>query len=176
MTIRTETQTRPTDIALRPWSEGDLPLLERLLGNPQMTEHLGGPESSEQLRRRHLRYLGTAGTETGTMFVITVGPEELAAGSVGYWEHEWRGETVWETGWTVLPEFQGRGIATRGTILAVERATAEGRHGSIHAFPAVANGPSNAICRNVGFTLLGEADFEYPKGSYMRCNDWALDL
>jgi RimJ/RimL family protein N-acetyltransferase len=141
-----------------------------------MTEHLGGPESPEQLRRRHARYLATAGTDTGAMFVITVGPEARAAGSVGYWEHEWRGETVWETGWTVLPEFQGQGIATRGTILAVERAAAEGRYRSIHAFPSVANGPSNAICRKVGFTLLGEADFEYPKGSFMRCNDWALDL
>jgi len=27
-----------------------------------------------------------------------------------------------------------------------------------------------------GFTLLEECEFEYPKGSLMRCNDWRLDL
>ena len=28
-------------VELRPWSEEDLPLLERLLGDPAMTEYLG---------------------------------------------------------------------------------------------------------------------------------------
>jgi len=32
-------------ISLRPWAEQDLPLLERLMGDPAMTEYLGGPET-----------------------------------------------------------------------------------------------------------------------------------
>jgi hypothetical protein len=44
------------------------------------------------------------------------------------------------------------------------------------AFPSIANAPSNAICRKLGFTLIEECEFEYPKGSFMRCNDWRLDL
>jgi hypothetical protein len=28
----------------------------------------------------------------------------------------------------------------------------------------------------VGFELLGDLEFEYPKGSFMRCNDWRYDL
>lgn len=48
---------RDLRITLRAWVEGDLPLHERLLGDPAMTEHLGGPESPEQLRERHARYL-----------------------------------------------------------------------------------------------------------------------
>jgi hypothetical protein len=43
-------------------------------------------------------------------------------------------------------------------------------------FPSVVNAPSNAICRKLGFTLLGEHEFEYPKGNFMQCNDWRLDL
>ncbi len=39
-----------------PWGSGDLPLLERLMGDPRMTEHLGGPESPDQLRERQARY------------------------------------------------------------------------------------------------------------------------
>jgi pyruvate/2-oxoglutarate dehydrogenase complex dihydrolipoamide dehydrogenase (E3) component len=35
-------------VTLEPWGSGDLPLLERLMGDPRMTEHLGGPESPEK--------------------------------------------------------------------------------------------------------------------------------
>jgi hypothetical protein len=33
------------EFRIEPWGEDDLPLLEKLLGDPAMTEHLGGPES-----------------------------------------------------------------------------------------------------------------------------------
>jgi hypothetical protein len=35
-------------VRLEPWGEGDLPLLEKLMGDPAMTEHLGGPETPEE--------------------------------------------------------------------------------------------------------------------------------
>ncbi len=163
-------------VDIRLWSEGDLPLLERLMGDPAMTEHLGGPESPEKIRKRHARYLRDSQFSSDHMFVIVVGPERVAAGSVGYWEREWRGKRVWETGWSVLSEFQGQGVATQATAALVERAHEDGRHRFLHAFPSVDNGASNAICRKVGFTLLEEIDFEYPPGNFMRCNDWRIDL
>lgn len=76
----------------------------------------------------------------------------------------------------MLPEFQGRGLVSRGVAAAIERARAERKYRRIHAFPSVENRPSNAICRKAGFILSGEVDFEYPPGSVMRCNDWSLDL
>jgi RimJ/RimL family protein N-acetyltransferase len=164
------------DVDVRPWSDDDLPVLERLKGDPAMTEHFGGPESPEEIRARHRRYCRSSASGKDPMFVIVVGPERAAAGSVGYWEREWRGQRVWETGWSVLPEFQGRGVATRATVAVVERARAEGKHQFIHAFPSVNNGPSNAISRKLGFTLQAEVKFEYPPGNFMRCNDWRLDL
>jgi RimJ/RimL family protein N-acetyltransferase len=165
-----------SDVTLRPWSERDLPLLERLMGDPAMMTHLGGPETPDKIRERHARYCAIADTGKGRVFVIVVGADATPVGSVAYWEREWHGELIWETGWSVLPEFQGRGFATRGTAAAVERARAEQKHRSIHAFPSVDNAPSNAICRKVGFTLTGEVEFEYPLGHFMRCNDWTLDL
>lgn len=32
-------------VRLEPWGEGDLALLKKLMGDPEMTRHLGGPES-----------------------------------------------------------------------------------------------------------------------------------
>jgi RimJ/RimL family protein N-acetyltransferase len=164
------------DVALRPWSDGDLTLLERLLGDPAMTVHLGGPESAEEIRWRHIGYLGVGDTSAGRMFAITTGPEQLAVGSTGYWEVDRQGETVWETGVSVLPEVQGRGIATRALVQIVEHARTEALHDSIHAFPAVENEPSNALCRRAGFTLIGPCEYEYPPGHVMRCNDWVVEF
>jgi len=90
------------DVVLQPWSDGDLALLEKLMGDPGMTVHLGGPESPEQILERHL----------------------------------------------------------------------------MHAFPSVANIPSNAICRKLGFSLIEECQFEYWRspGTFMTVNNWRLDL
>jgi RimJ/RimL family protein N-acetyltransferase len=145
------------------------------MGDPAMTEYLGGPESPEKIRERHERYC-RLDPERGRIFVIEVGPARVSSGSVGYWEKEWRDQIVWETGWSVLPEFQGRGVATRATMAVLERARADKKHRFVHAFPPVDNAPSNGVCRKVGMTLLEELEFEYPPGHPMRCNDWRLDL
>jgi RimJ/RimL family protein N-acetyltransferase len=163
-------------VRLEAWSEGDLPLLRRLLGDPAMTEHLGGPESEEKLVERQTKYERIGDTGTGRMFKMVDEASGEALGSVGYWEKDWRETTVWETGWSVLPEFQSRGIAGEATRLAIARARDEDKHRWLHAFPSVDNAPSNAICHKLGFELLGAFDFEYPPGNPMRCNVWRLDL
>ena len=162
------------EVDLRPWSEDDLPLLQRTLGDPDMMAHLGGPETPEQIQKRHQRYLHLP--ETDHMLVILWGPNSLVAGSIGYWEKNWRDELVYEMGWFVLPTFQGQGIATKAGEAVLEQARSEGRHQFMHAFPSVSNLASNAICRKLGFTLIEACQFEYPPGSFMQCNDWRFDL
>lgn len=161
-------------ITLEPWGSGDLPLLERLLGDPDMTKYLGGPESPEKLRERQARY---EHLEDGDrMFKVVEIASGTSVGSVGFWTKEWRQEQVYEIGWMVAPEFQGRGIAVAATAQAIELAQREDRHSFMHAFPNVENAASNAICRKLGFELLEALEFEYPKGHVMTCNDWRLDL
>ena len=142
-----------------------------------MTEHLGGPESPEKIAERQVRYEQAAGSDTTRVFKIVDTATEEGVGWVGYWERSWRDEQVFEIGWAVLPEFQGRGIAGRATAMAIDDARSAGKHRYVHAFPSVENAPSNAICRKLRFTLLEEGlEFEYPKGHFMLCNDWRFDL
>ena len=166
-------RTEAARVRLEPWSEDDLDLLRRT-NAPEMMEHLGGPESEEQLLARHQRYLDGAGPSW--MFRIVLLPEEEVVGSVGYWKRYWREQTVYEIGWSVLPPFQGRGIAVAAAGAAAERTRADGRHRYVHAFPSVDNPASNAVCKRLGFEFLAEYDLEYPPGHTMRCNDWRLDL
>lgn len=165
---------RMADVVLRPWSEGDLSLLEKLMGDPNIMVHLGGPETPEQIRKRHQRYLQLP--EPDHMFVVLWGPNAEVAGSIGYWEKNWRDGLVYEMGWFVLPAYQGRGIATKAGESALEQARLEQRHQFMHAFPSVANAASNAICRKLGFSLIEACQFEYPPGHFMQCNDWRLNL
>ena len=130
---------------IEPWAGGDLPLLEQLLGDPAMTEHLGGPESTEKIADRHRRYLAPPVDGTEKMFKIVEAATGEGVGSVGYWEREWDGGQVYETGWMVLPEFQGRGVATIATAQVIEVVRANRKHRFLHAFPAIENAASNAI-------------------------------
>lgn len=164
------------DVDIRQWSEQDLGLLQRLMGDPEMMRYLGGPEPDEKIQARHERYVAIGDTGTGRMFVIVAGPECTPAGSVGYWERPVGDETVWETGWSVLLEFQGQGLATGGTALAIDWARDEDKHRYLHAYPSVENAASNAICRKLGFRFLEAQEFEYPPETPARCNDWQLDL
>jgi RimJ/RimL family protein N-acetyltransferase len=161
-------------VTLKRWGGGDLPLLERLMGDPRMTEHLGGPESPEKLRERQGRYERLEGGDR--MFKIVDVESGAGVGSVGFWTKEWREEQVYEIGWMVVPEFQGRGIALAATAQAIELAREAGDRRLMHAFPNVENAPSNAMCRKLGFELLGPCEFEFPKGHLMTCNDWRLEL
>jgi RimJ/RimL family protein N-acetyltransferase len=171
-------------VRLVPWTEEDFPLLVRL-NAPEMTEHLGGPESEENLEKRHKRYVAAASsgfvrdpdrTYPAYIFKVVLEPDGMAVGSVNFWNREWKGEEVYEIGWGVLPEYQGRGIASAAVADAIELARATKRKQAVHAFPSVENPPSNGICRRLGFVLLGATQFEYPKGHWMLCNDWRLPL
>jgi RimJ/RimL family protein N-acetyltransferase len=161
-------------VTLEPWGDGDLPLLERLMGDPRMTEHLGGPETPDKLRERQGRY--ERHEDGDRMFKIVDVASGARVGSVGFWPKEWRDEQVYEVGWMVVPEFQGRGVAMAATAQAIAFAKRDDRYRFMHAFPNVDNAPSNAICRKLSFERLEACEFEFPKGHFMTCNDWRLEL
>ncbi|MFC4945677.1 GNAT family N-acetyltransferase [Pseudonocardia sp. GCM10023141] len=137
-----------------------------------MTEHLGGPETEAKVLARHRRYLAL--DDAGWMFRIVA--DGAPAGSIGFWHQGWNSGQVYETGWAVLPAFQGRGLAVAAALQVIALARKHGDHRHLHAFPSIHHGASNGICRRAGFTLQGECDVEYPKGSLKRCNDWRVDL
>ncbi len=64
-------------LRLRPWSADDLPVLEGC-NAPELTVHLGGPESPEKVLDRHDRYQRTWAAGTARMFTA-----RLADGPVG---------------------------------------------------------------------------------------------
>lgn len=151
---------------LTAWSPTDRWVLERTLGDVDATKYLGGPESPSQIAARHERYLKLAPPD-GQMFTVRNSMTDEILGKVGFWEKSWNGERIYETGWSIFPEYAGHGIATQAALLVARSASAYRRNRFLHAFPSIENLASNRVCQRAGFTNLGECEFEYPRG--LRC-------
>jgi RimJ/RimL family protein N-acetyltransferase len=163
-------------VELRDVTVEDLPLYRRMMTDPRMMAELGSPLAEEGLREKWHGIVDSV--RDGSVWYLAIVPDpesEETAGTVCVWEHEWRGNRINEMGWMVLPEHQGRGLASNAVRCVLDRARAENRWGAIHAFPGVTNGPSNAICRTAGFEQLEVLDFEYAD-RLLRCNHWRVDL
>ena len=163
-----------TDVALRPWAADDLRLLQRLLGDPEMTRHLGGPESQAAIRARHERYLVADPEKHGLFAVTSAGGRGGRLGrllGVGVARRAGVGVRLERAAGA-----QGRGVATAAAALVIIDARRRGRHRPLHAIQSVDNAASNALCRRLGFELLGEVEVDYPTGVVMRSHDWRLDL
>jgi RimJ/RimL family protein N-acetyltransferase len=164
-----------TAMRLEMMTAGDVELRLRTETDPVMMAELGGPRPPEDIKRAHARALVMAAE--GRCWPLKVIPDgsASAAGSVAVFESSHEGETIYEIGWMVLPEFQGRGIASQAVRTVLDKARAERKFGRIHAFPAVTNGPSNKICEKNGFANLGECEVGFA-GRTLRCCHWRIDL
>lgn len=165
----------PPEVALRPYGEEDYPLLVAIQGDPAMMAFMGGADDEESLRQCHTQYVEESVEGDGNrVFVILA--EGAPAGTVGFWQREHDGQMVWETGVSVLFSFQGQGVGSRAMHAIVDIMRTNGRYLFAYAYPMVENHVSNAMCRRVGFTLEGEDIFEYPAGTFFRCNMWRIAL
>jgi RimJ/RimL family protein N-acetyltransferase len=157
-------------IDLVPYTDADIGLTERLETDPVVMAELGGPVAAEKVPELHRRRLGDP-----WWFKVVALPGGEPLGTIGIWVHEIDGETIHETGWMILPEQQGRGYASAALAELIERARAEPRFETVHAFPGARNGPSNALCRKAGFEWVSERTFVF-RGSELVCNHWRLVL
>jgi len=164
---------------LRNVQPGDVEAYVRMRCDPVMMGELGGPLPREGIEAKVARDVAAA--ESGESFILMVVPNEThpdqVAGNVVLWSHEDEeaaGETLSEVGWMILPEFQGRGLAKAAVRELLERARRQGRWGLVHAFPSATNGPSNGICRSLGFTLVGTREVDFA-GRLLHTNHWRID-
>ncbi|KAB1153574.1 GNAT family N-acetyltransferase [Micromonospora sp. AMSO12t] len=155
---------------LRDVEPGDLDAYVRMRCDPAVMAELGGPQPRERVPAQLRRDLETVRDGSAWIKMIITGDSAQVAGTVTLYSHG----GVSEIGWMVVPEFQGRGLAGRAVRAVLALARADGRWGLVHAFPATTNAASNAICRSVGFALVGEEQTEFA-GRLFRTNHWVVD-
>jgi RimJ/RimL family protein N-acetyltransferase len=157
---------------LRPLTREDLRVYERIYTDPRMWAELGGVPAQD-MEAKLERDVASVEADRHWVLVIVI-DDGTAAGTVSLWEHEWEGETIDEIGWMVLPEHQGRGLASTGVAEALRRADEAVRWRVLHAFPAATNAPSNALCRKHSFALRGLIDYTFRERT-LRVNHWVRD-
>src|SRR5260370_40828481 len=83
-----------------------------------MTEHLGGPETDEQVLLRHHRYVAAARSGIlrdsdreyrAFIFKAVLEPRGVGVGSLNFWDRQWEGERGYERGGAVVPACQWLG-------------------------------------------------------------------
>lgn len=157
---------------LRPLTRKDLRVYERIYTEPRMWAELGGVPAQD-MEAKLERDVASVEADRQWVLVIVI-DDGTAAGTVSLWDHEWEGKTIDEIGWMVLPEHQGRGLASAGVAEALKRADEAARWRVLHAFPATTNAPSNALCRKHGFALRDPIDYTYRERT-LRVNHWLRD-
>ncbi|KQS05518.1 MAG: GNAT family N-acetyltransferase [Microbacterium ginsengisoli] len=158
-----------TDVSLTPWRDDHLPVLIAA-NTPEMTVYLGGPETDDEVRARHAKYLRL--TAAGEAWMFAIEREGTAIGGIGFWPSDLDGAPVYEAGWHVLPPWQGNGYAGAALRALVKMApTIAAPRSLIVAFPSIENDASNGVCRAAGFTALDERDSEY-RGVRLHVRVW----
>ena len=160
---------------LRDVTPDDVDAYVRMRCDPVMMADLGGPLPREGMADKVRRDAREAAADECWIKMIVPEPDrpEVVAGTVTIWSHDLGDGPLTEIGWMVLPEFQGRGWGKRAVGALLEQAWREGRWGDVHAFPATGNGPSNGICRSLGFRLVGELDMSFAD-RVLRSNHWVI--
>ncbi len=159
---------------LVPYSEEHRALTAALETDPVAMRELGGAVDPSEIDTIHRRRLDAMAAEPW-WFAIAPEPGGRAVGCIGIWAAEHFGEPMHETGWMVLPAVHGQGIATTALDLLLTRAREARAFERIHAFPAVTNTASNALCRRAGFERLEDVALPYRAG-VLACAHWALAL
>lgn len=164
-------------MVLRDVTVADLDLYVRMRCDPVMMAELGGPRPPQEIAAKLIDDVAAAASDHS--WIVMVVPDEdqpeIVAGSVVLWPNEEHGRPFSEIGWMVLPDFQGRGIAQEAVRILIDRARSDGRWGDVHAYPGVTNGPSNGICRSLGFEHLGSETIVYA-GANFDANHWRIRL
>jgi RimJ/RimL family protein N-acetyltransferase len=140
-------------VLLRDVATGDLSAYLAMRCDPVMMAGLGGPQDPASMPAKVGEHVVDVLLDRAWVAMIVPDPRDVSvvAGGVALWRHDHPGGDISEIGWMVLPGFQGRGLATSGVRAMIQRARSDGRWGAIHAFPAVTNAASNALCRGLGF-------------------------
>ena len=97
-------------------TEKDVELRLRMETDPRMMAELGGPRPREDTERAHAKSLALAAE--GKCWPLKVIPDGSTspAGGVAIFPSSHDGETIWEIGWMILPEFQHPGRRTQPGI------------------------------------------------------------
>lgn len=143
-------------LTLRGWRETDIDGYAALMGDPVASRFIGGPLSMDDAWRKMACYVGHWHWRGYGPFVLEDKTSGRFAGFCGPWFPFGWPEA--EISWSLLPAYQGRGLASEAAARALEYAFDElGWHTAISPI-APANTPSIRVAERLGARLDGTTE------------------
>ncbi len=142
-------------LGVRCWSAGDLPLALALWGDPEVTRFIGGPFSSEQIRRRlddEIATMRAHNVQYWPLFLLG-GGEHVGCGGLRPYRVE-RG--IYEMGFHLRPAYWGRGLASEIGAAIIAYAFSALRATALFAGHHPANAASQRVLEKLGFRFTHE--------------------
>ncbi len=127
-------------VTLERWGADDHTVLERL-NAPEMTVHLGGAETPEQVAARQARYLRS--WEIGDAWMYRIDVDGVLAGGIGYWQVDHREARARRAG-ASTPSIKAAGVAREALRQIVRLAASHHDRPLLVAYPGIDSAASNA--------------------------------
>jgi RimJ/RimL family protein N-acetyltransferase len=144
-------------LRLRVPRESDFPTYEAWCADIGIMRYLGGKTLNRVEAWRHLAYLvGHWAFRGYGYYAVDEKASGRLAGRVGF-----TNQTGWpgfELGWTIAPEFQGRGFATEAATLLLDYAFEVLDQSHVISLIHADNAPSRRVAERLGETIEGETE------------------
>ena len=171
-----EDQAREAWVRLRDVAADDVDVYVRMRCDPVMMAELGGPLPREGMAAKVACDVQQAAADTAWIRMIIPGGSApgVVAGSVVLWSHEDSGTAMSEIGWRNWRNSRDAGSPRRRCACCLSSRASRSAGGLVHAFPAITNAASNAVCRSAGFSFAGEQNTSFA-GRLFRTNHWVIN-
>lgn len=144
-------------LRLRMFRGSDFPIYEQWCARIEIMRYLGGKTFDRVLAWRHLAYLVGHWALLGYGYYAVEEKESgTLIGRAGFTNHAgWPG---FELGWTIIPEYQGRGYATEAARLLLPYAFDTLQQPRVISLIHPDNAPSRRVAEKLGQRIEGETE------------------
>ena len=155
--IHAATELETERLRFRTWRASDFDTYKTWTTRMEIMRYLGGKTFDEIQAWRHMAYLVGHWTLFGYGYYVC---EEKSSGKmigrVGFTNHPaWPG---FELGWTIIPEYQGKGYATEAARMMLEYAFTELKQPRVMSLIHPDNAPSRRVAEKLGQKIEGETE------------------
>lgn len=144
-------------LRFRTWRSADFDVYEGWCSRMEIMRYLGGKTFDKIQAWRHMAYLVGHWALFGYGYYACEEKESgRLIGRVGYTNHPgWPG---FELGWTIIPEYQGRGYATEAAGMLLQYAFTELDQKRVISLIHPDNAPSRRVAEKLGQKIEGETE------------------
>lgn len=160
-------QLETARLSFRPWQQEDRAYFAALNANPEVMRYFAAPLSTEQSNEAVDRYMAFYERDGFCMMPAHLRDTGSFVGVIGMQTMrdvvEGLPQPAVEVGWRLLPEAQGKGLATEGARAFLKHGLRTLGLAEVVAITAVQNTPSRRVMQKLGMTERPELEFDHPR-------------